>query len=110
VGLWAAQARDPWPGLERVDPSQAANRALRAALLESCPAARPGFRILLRGDPFERDAWDPVFLAQLVFGDWSVEVHRTKTAPERPPPADVSYDCVLEYVGGGWAARSPGPL
>ena len=95
--LLVLQSRDKNPGFEWTDPSQAANRSLQRGLATFCPSLKAGAAVLLRGDPFDADVYDPMFVARLWYHDPAILVDRTKT----PSAAreTTAYDCVLEYRG-----------
>jgi len=104
LGLFSVQSRDPYRSFDQVDPTQTANQLLKSALTESCAGLRAGGKVLLRGDPFDRDVWDPLFVVRLLFHDEGIDLDRTKTAPERPPAPGRRYDCTLDFDGSRFHA------
>jgi len=92
-------AADSFRAFDSVGPSQLAIRELRRGLAEACGTLPAGARILLRGDPFDREIYDPLFVARLFTHDHTVEVDRTKTVPERPLRF-ADYHCTLDFATG----------
>jgi hypothetical protein len=108
AALFAAHSHDAYRSFEWADPSQANNRELHAALAEQCPNLPERSHILLRGDGFEKGYYDPLFVARLTFHSKTIDVERTKDAPERPLTPGRRYDCVLVYDDAGYV-RDPSP-
>jgi hypothetical protein len=99
IALLAAFGRDPHAIFRDIDPSQANIRTLQSGLMQYCPGLPRGGRILLRGDPFPVDVYDPIFVARLYYHDQDVQLSRTATESQVPVPTDVKWDCVLDFVG-----------